>query len=80
MNKIFTEQTSNSWLRQESKLNKKSHTTGQSSNCAVKSIVIKIVKIEKKNDFSFFNNVKNLRMLVYFSWNVEKTKVAVTVN
>ena len=80
MNKIFTEQTNNRWLRQESKLNKKSHTTGQSSNYAVKSIVIKIVKIEKKNDFSFFNNVKNLRMLVYFSWNVEKTKVAVTVN
>lgn len=80
MNKIFTEQTSNSWLRQESKLNKKSHTTGQSSNYALKSIVIKIVKIEKKNDFSFFNNVKTLRMLVYFSWNVEKTKVAVTVN
>ena len=66
MNKIFTEQTNNSWLRQESKLNKKSHKTGQSSNYAAKPIVIKIVKIEKKkNDFSFFNNVKTVRMLAY---------------
>ena len=58
MNKIFTEQTNNRWLRQESKLNKKSHTTGQSSNYAVKSIVIKIVKIEKKMTLVFSTMLK----------------------
>lgn len=60
MNKIFTEQTNNSWLRQESKLNKKSHKTGQSSNYAAKPIVIKIVKIEKKKMTLVFSTMLKL--------------------